>query len=61
MRPQASHDPAIELVEESADVGALVILAPATQDEIDLLYKFRCRHRRATTCQSPYLILEVPD
>ena len=60
-RPEASHDPAIELMEEPSDVGAFVVLAPATQDGIDLLYQFRCRYRRAATCQSSNLVLEVTD
>src|ERR1700678_2901164 len=61
MRPQAPHDPAVELVEESADVSALVIFAPATQDRVDLLYQLRCRYRRAATRQPSNLVLEVPD
>ena len=61
MRPQAPHDPAVELVEESADMGAFVILAPAPQDRIDLLYQLRCRYRRAATRQPSNRVLEVPD
>src|ERR1035438_2034642 len=61
MRPQAPHDPAVELVEESANVGAFVILAPATQDRVDLLDQLRCCYRRATTRQPSNLVLEVPD
>src|SRR3984893_18315801 len=61
MRPQAPHDPAIELMEEPSDVGAFVVLAPATQDGIDLLYQLRSRHGRAAACQSANLVLEVPD
>lgn len=38
MRPNASHDPAIQLMKESADAGAFVIFAPACQYAIDLPY-----------------------
>ena len=61
MRPEAPHDPAIELMEEPSDVSALVMLAPATQDGIDLLDQLRSRHRRAAARQSSNLVLEVPD
>src|ERR1017187_5503988 len=61
MRPQAPHDPAIELMEEPSDVSALVMLAPAPQDGIDLLDQLRSRHRRAAARQSSNLVLEVPD
>src|SRR5215470_11588480 len=34
MRPDPSHDPAVELVEEHPDVGAFVIFAPSSQERI---------------------------
>src|ERR1700687_5643328 len=61
IRPEAPHDPAIELMEEPSDVSALVMLAPATQDGIDLLDQLRSRHRRAAARQSANLVLEVAD
>ena len=34
MRPDASHDPSVKLVEELSDVGTLVILAPTSQERV---------------------------
>ena len=36
MRPEASSDPTVELVEEFSDVGAFVVLAPTSQNRIQL-------------------------
>jgi len=41
MRPQWPHDPAVESVEEQADMGSLVIVAPPAQRWIESLYQFR--------------------
>jgi hypothetical protein len=47
MRPDASPDPAVESLEELADVGAFVILTPAPQERIKPRDQFlgfqRCR------------------
>jgi len=36
MGPEAPHDPSVELVEELADVGFAVIVAPFANDRVDL-------------------------
>ena len=61
MRPDASHDPAIKLVVEPSDVGALEVLAPPAQNRIDSLYQLACGCRRCATCELAYLILETTD
>jgi hypothetical protein len=47
MRPDSSPDPAVETLEELADVGAFVILAPTPQERIKSRNQFlgsqRCR------------------
>jgi hypothetical protein len=48
MRPQASHHPAIKLVEESPHVGAFVILAPPTNHRIELVGQLYGVKRDAT-------------
>jgi hypothetical protein len=51
MRPDASLDPAVESLEELADVGAFVILTPAPQERIKPRDQFlgfqRCREPNA--------------
>lgn len=61
MRPEALHDPAVEPVEEPADMSALVVLAPATKDRVDLLDKLGRGHRRFATRELTNLIFEVSD
>ena len=39
MRPDASHDPTVKLVEEPADMGLAVILAPPSNDLVDVVYQ----------------------
>ncbi len=61
MRPDAPHDPAVELVEERSDVGALVILAPSPQRWIQFLDQFFGRYRGTTTRERPHPVREAPD
>ena len=37
MRPDPPHDPGVESVEESSDVGAFVVLASPPQERIQIL------------------------
>src|ERR1700738_175428 len=37
MRPDASHNPTVEPVEELSDVGSLVVMSPSTQHRIQFL------------------------
>src|SRR5262245_34970991 len=48
MRPQASFDPTIELVEESPYVGALIVLTPSANHRIEFANQLRRRMRDAT-------------
>ena len=34
MRPEPPHDPAVKLVEEPADVGLAIVLAPSSNDRV---------------------------
>src|SRR5688500_17272254 len=61
MRPDAPYDPAVEPVEEYADVGTLVVLAPTPQKRIQLRNQL-LRHQRYTTSSAgTHLIHEPPD
>ncbi len=55
MRPDASSDPTVELVEELSDVGALVVLAPTPQNRIQLGNQLRgcARARDAWSAAAP--------
>ena len=61
MRPEASHDPAVELMEDPSDVGSLVVMAPAAQDGIDLSDQLLGGDGRSPARQLANLVLEVPD
>ena len=61
MRPDASHDPPVELVEELADVSSTVVLPPSANDRVDLFDQRLRRHRRFATRPLADLILEVSD
>src|SRR5579883_207114 len=61
MRPDAPHDPAVELVEYPSDVGSLEVLAPSAHYRIDLLNQFRGTDRRSAACKLADLILEAAD
>ena len=61
MRPDASHDPSVKLVEEFSDVGTLVILAPTSQERVQRFDQLLGRQRCAPLRALPHLILETPD
>ncbi len=47
MRPDATHDPTVESVEEPAHVGLMVIKAPTSDHRVDLLDQLPCAHGRS--------------
>src|ERR1700737_1084014 len=61
MRPDASHDPSVELVEELSDVGTFVILAPTSQERVQRFDQLLGRKGHAPLRALPHLILETPD
>src|SRR5215510_2390623 len=61
MRPQASFDPTIELVEESPYVGALIVLTPSANHRIEFANQLRRRMRDATLRLPADRVLEPVD
>jgi hypothetical protein len=61
MRPNASHNPAVEPVEELSDVGSLVVMSPAPQHRIQFHNQLRGPKRHASAGKRTYLIHEVSD
>lgn len=61
MRPDASHDPSVQLVEEPSNVGALVVLAPTSQERVQCFDQLLGRQRHTPLRALPHLILETPD
>src|SRR5947207_15939415 len=61
MRPNASPDPAVETLEELADVGAFVILAPTPQEWIKPHNQFLSSQRCRPLGAFPYLIHETTN
>ena len=61
MRPETPHDPAVKLVEELADVGLAVILAPTSNDRVDLVDQLLRTDRSLAPGTLADLVLEVPD
>jgi hypothetical protein len=61
MRPDPSHDPAIEAVEELSNVGAFVILAPAPQEWIKFRNQLLGLQRYPPFGSLPYLIHETTN
>jgi hypothetical protein len=61
VRPESPHDPSVKLVEEPSDVGALVVLAPTSNDGVDLLDQLLGRDRSLPARFAPDLLAEVPD
>ena len=71
MRPETAHDPAIQTIEETADVSLVVIqglcfskpfyIKPATNDRIDLLDQLPCTYRSLSPRPLPDLIPKVLD
>src|SRR5262249_41633230 len=45
LRPDTAQDPPVELSEELADVGPVVVQAPAAKDRVDLGYQLRDGYR----------------
>src|SRR5262245_3761279 len=61
LRPQTVQDPAVELSEELADVGLVVVQAPAANDRVDLSHQFRRGDRSLAPGTLSDLLLEVLD
>src|SRR3982074_2601090 len=61
MRPNAAHDPSVELVEEPSDVGTFVVLAPTPQQRVQCFDQLFGGQRHAPLRTLPYLILETAD
>jgi hypothetical protein len=61
MRPNASPDPAVETLEELADVGAFVIFAPTPQEWIKPRNQFLGSQRCRPFGAFPYLIHETTN
>jgi hypothetical protein len=61
MRPDASYDPSVELVEEPSNVGALVVLAPTSQERVQRFDQLLGRQRHPPLRALPHLIFEMPD
>src|SRR5262245_66492599 len=61
LRPDAAQDPSVELSEELADVGLVVVQAPAANDRVDLSHQFRGGYRSPAPGTLPDLVLEVLD
>ncbi len=61
MRPDASPDPAVETLEELADVSAFVILAPAPQQRVKFRYQLRGFQRFPPFGALPDLVHETTD
>src|SRR6266511_3401082 len=61
VRPDSSHQPAVESVEELSDVGPLVVMAPTTHNGVRLFYQLLSGHRSVAPREPANLILEVAD
>jgi hypothetical protein len=61
MRPDASHHPSVEAIEELSDVSPLVVLAPSAHDGIDLLNQLLGFQRSFAPREPTNLLLEVSD
>src|SRR6516165_1817039 len=61
VRPDSSHQPAVESVEELSDVGPLVVVAPTTHNGVRLFYQLLSAHRSVAPREPANLILEVAD
>src|ERR1700751_422746 len=59
LRPDAAQDPPVELSEELADVGLVVVQAPAAKDRVELGHHFRGGYRSLAPGTLPDLVLEV--
>src|SRR6516164_2029749 len=61
LRPDSAQDPPVELSEELADVGLVVVQAPAAKNRVDLGHQLRGGYRGLTPGTLPDLVLEVLD
>src|SRR6516165_10710481 len=61
LRPNAAQDPPVELSEELADVGLVIIQAPAAKDRVDLRHQVRSAYRSLAPGTLTNLRLEVLD
>jgi hypothetical protein len=61
MRPNTPHDPTVELVEESSDVGSLVVMSPSPQDGIQLLNQLLGPNWHTPPGKGTYLIHETAN
>src|SRR3954471_16741821 len=61
MRPDPSHNPTVQSVEEFSDVSLLVVVAPTTQDRIQSLNQFLGFKRHASPGERAYPIHEAAN
>src|SRR6516164_9144850 len=61
MRPDPSPDPGVEAMEEPANVGAFVILAPTSQQWVERLNQLLGFQRCAAFGSLPHLVHETMD
>src|SRR5260370_14832070 len=61
MRPDSPPDPTVETLEEFADLGAFVILAPTPQERIQLRNQLLGPQRSPPLGSLPHLVHETPD
>src|SRR5665648_1288497 len=58
MRPKPSNNPAVQLVEALANLGAAVVVAPSSDDRVDRFNQLAHAQRCFPLRQGPDLILE---
>src|SRR5262249_12773282 len=61
MRPNATHDPAVEFVEECSNVGAFVVLGPSPQGRIQFLDQLRGLSWSTASREHPHPIPEASN
>ncbi len=61
VRPDASHDPSVDLVEELSDVRTFVVLAPTSQERVQRFDQLLGRQRHTPLRALTHLIFETPD
>ncbi len=59
MRPQAPHDPSVELMKEPANVGTTIVVPPSANDRVDFSNQLLRRKGSFPTRSLPNLILEM--
>src|SRR6516225_6321021 len=61
MRPNPPHDPTVETVKESSDVGSFVVFAPTPQKRIKLLDQLLGFQWHVALSALPHLVHETTD